>query len=343
MTGAAGFIGSHVAEAAVLAGHDVRSVVLPGDDPAPLYQLGLDPMVGDLADPAFARRIVEGREIVLHAAGRAGDYGPAAAYHHANVTATETILKAAARGGVRRFVHASSYMVSIGGSFQHWAGGVIDDRTPDHFEYWPRDHYGRSKVAAERSVMGAQEAGRFEVVPLRIGWVYGPRDQTSFPGLVAIVRSGRGVVIGDGRNRLGLVYVSDVADAFLLAAVHGPTGQPYVLSGIPGDALVSQSEYLNAIADLVGVRRPRLKMPFAAADGMGRLMEETWPRLRRRNRPLLTSFAVHLLGRDQVFDSTLIRAAIGWAPRVTFDDGMARTMAWLEERDVSKAKPLRIA
>ena len=123
----------------------------------------------------------------------------------------------------------------------------------------------------------------------------------------------------------------------------GRRGSHTCCRAFAGDALVSQSEYLNAIADLIGVRRPRLKMPFAAADGMGRLMEETWPRLRRRNRPLLTSFAVHLLGRDQVFDSTLIRAAIGWAPRVTFDDGMARTMAWLEERDASKAKPLRVA
>jgi nucleoside-diphosphate-sugar epimerase len=343
VTGAAGFIGSHVAEAAVAAGHDVRAVMLPGDDPTPLHQLGLVPIVGDLADPEVSRQAIEGREVVLHAAGRAGDYGPWERYQHANVSATTTLVDAAARGGVRRFVHASSYMVSIGGSFQHWAGGVIDDRTPDHYRYWSRDHYGRTKVAAEQAVLRAQVDGRFEVVPLRIGWVYGPRDQTSFPGLVDIVRSGRGVVIGSGRNRLGLVYVSDVADCFLMAAAHGTPGQPYVLAGVAGDALVSQSEYLDAIADLIGVHRPRVKMPFGAADVMGRLMEETWPRLGRKHRPLLTSFAVHLLGRDQVFDTRLLRADTGWTPRVTFEDGMARTMSWLEGREASKAISVPVA
>ena len=104
VTGAAGFIGSHVAEAAVLAGHDVRCVILPGDDPAPLHQVGLDPIVGDLADPDVARRAVDGCDVVLHAAGRAGDYGPSVSYQHANVATTTAVLDAAARGLDRRVV-----------------------------------------------------------------------------------------------------------------------------------------------------------------------------------------------------------------------------------------------
>jgi nucleoside-diphosphate-sugar epimerase len=219
-------------------------------------------------------------------------------------------------------------MVSIGGSFQHWAGGVIDERTPP-FRYWSWDFYGRTKVAAEQAVLRAHEPGRFEVVPLRLGWVYGPRDRSSFPGLVEILRGGRGFVIGTGQNRLGLLYATEVADAFLLAATKGETGRPYVVAGVADERPITQAEYLRAIAGLIGCLAPRIHLPFAVADQVGRVMETTWHRLGKKHRPLLTSFAVHLLGRDQVFDTSRARAELGWSPRVAFADGMQRTMAWL--------------
>jgi nucleoside-diphosphate-sugar epimerase len=330
VAGAAGFIGSHIAEAAVAAGHEVRAAILATDDPAPLRSLGLPVVTGDLTDPLVARRAVGGCEVVLNASGRAGDYNTLDELTRANVTTAEALVSAARDCGVRRFVHASSYMVSIGGSFQHWAGGVIDDRTPQRFEYWRWDFYGRSKVAAEQAIMRARGEGRLEVVILRIGWVYGPRDRTSFPSLVDIVRSGLGTVVGSGRNHLGLVYVTDVADAFLLAATATEAGGPFVVAGVADASPVTQAEYLNAIADLVGAHSPRIRVPFRLADGLGRTMETTWHRLGRPRRPLLTSFAVHLLGRDQVFDSDGVRAAYGWEPKVAFSDGIRRTMSWLQ-------------
>jgi len=338
VAGAAGFIGSHIAEAALTAGHDVRAAIQATDDPAALRTLGLEPVVGDLADPKVALRAVDGCEVVLNAAGRAGDYNTFAELDHANVATATTLVAAAEAGGVRRFVHASSYMVSIGGSFQHWAGGVIDDQTPQRFEYWRWDFYGRSKVAAEQAVMRARDDGRLEVVPLRIGWVYGPRDRTSFPSLVDIVRSGLGTVVGSGRNHLGLVYVTDVADVFLLAATTANAGGPFVVAGTADESPTTQTEYLNAIADLVGAHAPRIRVPFRLADGMGRTMETTWHRLGRRHRPLLTSFAVHLLGRDQVFDAGGVRAAYGWEPQVAFADGIQRTMSWLQADQSTAAR-----
>jgi nucleoside-diphosphate-sugar epimerase len=337
VAGAAGFLGSHIAEAAVAAGHDVRTAIQTTDDPAVLHKLGLEPIVGDLTDPIAARRAVEDCEVVLNASGRAGDYNTFDELNRANVSTAATLAAAAQQAGVRRFVHASSYMVSIGGSFQHWAGGVIDDRTPKHFEYSRWDFYGRSKVAAEVAVMREGEEGGLEVVPLRIGWVYGPRDRTSFPSLVDIVRSGLGTIVGSGRNHLGLVYVTDVADAFLLAATASEASGPLVVAGVADQAPITQTEYMNAIAALVGAHAPRIRVPFRLADGIGQTMEAAWHRLGRPHRPLLTSFAVHLLGRDQVFDVSGAKAAYGWAPQVTFADGIQRTMSWLQAEQSTAA------
>ena len=131
ITGVAGLIGSHIAERAVAAGQIVRGVDVPGADTSFLRSLGIELVEGDLVDPQVARRAVQGCEVVYNAVRRTGDYGTFDLYHRPNVLTTESVLAAAIGAGVRRIVHASSYMVSIGGSFHHWRGGIIDDQTPE--------------------------------------------------------------------------------------------------------------------------------------------------------------------------------------------------------------------
>lgn len=329
VTGAGGFIGSHVAKRAMESGQEVRGVVMPGEDSSLLERLGAEVVVGDLLDPEVARRGVKGCEVVYNAVGRSTDYGSFDDLHRPNVLATESVLKAAIEGGVRRFVHASSYMVSMGGSFNYWRGGVITERTPESSRFWRWDYYSRAKIAAEQLLMKAQ--GHIEVVPLRIGWVYGPRDRTSFPRLVDIVRSGNGLIIGNGQNCLGLVYVEDAANAFLLAGnQESPSGHPFLVSGVADEHLITQAEYMNAIADAIGARRPRLRVPFPVAVALGTTMEAVWHGLRIKNPPLLTNFAVRLIGQDCILDSSLALSLLGWAPQMRFSEGMRHTLEWLE-------------
>jgi len=329
ITGVAGLIGSHIAERAVAAGQIVRGVDVPGADTSRLHSLGIELVEGDLVDPQVARRAVQGCEVVYNAVGRTGDYGTSDLYHRPNVLTTESVLAAAIGAGVRRIVHASSYMVSIGGSFHHWRGGIIDDQTPEPSLYgW--DFYGRSKVAAERAVL--QQQHQLEVVPLRLGWVYGPRDRMTLPGLVKMLHSSQGLIFGDGRNRLALTYAADIADAFVRAADPSvPAGRPLVVAGAANGQPVTQADYLYAIADQVGAPRPTKQLPVAVAMTLGTILEATWHVLRIQQRPLITSFAAHLLGRDQVLDASSGERALGWAPRTTFADGIRQTLAWLEQ------------
>jgi len=113
-----------------------------------LRKLGVEVLVGDLADAQFARIAVRGREVVLNAIGLAADYGKFDVFYKANVLATESVLGAAIDANVRRFVHASSYVVSLGGSFHHWRGWVITEQAPERPRFWRWDYYCRTKVPA---------------------------------------------------------------------------------------------------------------------------------------------------------------------------------------------------
>lgn len=333
VTGAGGFIGSHVAEHAVAAGYQVRGVVLPGEDTSLLRAWDVEIIVGDLADPDVARRAVAGCDVIYNAMGSTSIYSPRDVLYRANVWSTESLLQAAAAAGVRRVVHASSYMVSLGGSFHYWKGGVIAEQTPTPPRFWRWDYYAQSKVAAEQAVLRFQNEGLLEVVPLRIGWVYGSRNQVSFSAVVKMLQQEQLMIIGDGCNRLGLVHVSDVARAFLRAASSNVSaGRPYAIEGVGAQPTVTQADFLNAIADLVGAPRPRRRVPFRVALTLGTTVEITWHLLHKRHQPPLTSFIVHLLGRDQHFDTTRAREELGWRPQVGFDAGMQEIGAWLQDQ-----------
>ncbi|MCI0397329.1 MAG: NAD-dependent epimerase/dehydratase family protein [Chloroflexi bacterium] len=333
VTGAAGFIGSHVAEQAVAAGYQVRGVVLPEEDTSLLREWGVEIVVGDLSDPEVARRAVAGCEVIYNAMGSTSIYGPRDMLYRANVWATESLIQAAAAAGVRRLVHASSYMVSLGGSFHYWKGGVIAEQTPAQPRFWRWDYYAASKVAAEQAVLQAHDEGLLEVVLLRIGWVYGSRNQVSFPVLVDMLRREQLLIIGDGRNRLGLVHVADVARAFLLAANSDvATGRLYVIEGVADQPAVTQASFLNAMADLVEAPRPRRRVPLGVALSLGTAVEIIWHLLRREQQPPLTTFIVHLLGRDQQFDTSRAEHELGWRPQVGFEAGMREIGAWLQHQ-----------
>ena len=288
-------------------------------------------MVGDLADPEVATRAVAGCEVIYNAVGNVNIYDPRAVLYRGNVWATESLLKAAAAAGVRRMVQASSYLVSLGGSFHYWKGGLIAEQMPAHPRFWRWDYYTQTKVAGEQAVLRAHDERLLEAVPLRIGWVYGSRNQATFPVLVNMLRRGQLMLLGDGRNRLGLVHVTDVARAFLLAGRDTvAAGRPYVIEGVAGQPAVTQADFLNGIADAVGAPRPRRRVPFGAALGLGTVLETIWHFLGRgKAQPPLSSFIVHLLGRDQHFDTSRAEHELGWRPHVGFEAGMREIHAWL--------------
>ena len=235
VTGAAGFIGSHLSERLLAAGHEVHGLdSFTGFYPralkeANLADAGAAPgfrlFESTASTPEGLGAAFAGAEAVCHLAGRPGVRGGAPhAFEEANVRTTEAVLRAAGAAGVRRVVLASSSSVY----------GTADAPVSEDAPLRPLSHYGRSKLRAER--MAARMAGKLglELVVLRYFTVYGPRqrpDMAFARFVTAALDGGQMPLLGDGTQTRDFTYVSDACDATLAALDRGRPGATYNVSG----------------------------------------------------------------------------------------------------------------
>jgi dihydroflavonol-4-reductase len=232
VSGASGFVGSHVARELREAGAEVR------DDRV------------ELLDPPALAEAVEGCEAVVHVAALYSFDAPDEQFERVNVEGTRNLLDAAGRAGVRRFLFTST-----AGTCGPVPGrpATEDDEPPD----WElKVAYKRTKLASERLAL---EAGAVVVNPTApIG--DGDRKPTPTGRMVANVAKGRMPAYLDTTG-LNLVDVRDVARGHVLALEKGEHGERYILGGVN----LPLGEIFAAIADLAGRKPPRLRVPYSVA------------------------------------------------------------------------------
>lgn len=325
ITGATGFVGGHVAERLVHDGYRVRCLVRRTSNTTVLERLGVELAEGDLADVASLIRAAQGCRYVIHSAALVSDWGTVREIRRSNVLGTRNVLEAASAASVERFVHISTTDV-----YGYPGGRARDESTPPaRFRNW----YAQTKREAEEEVRRAERSRGLEAVILRPATVYGPRSEEVVGEMAAAIRGSHMILIGGGRAIAGLTYVANVADAAALSLGHdGAPGQAFNVTDGLG---VTWREFLDDLADGLGCRHVRWSLPLGLAEGVGLMLEQSYRLLRGLSgftiSPLLSRQAVHVLGRDQDFSNEKARAVLGWEPRVGYADGLAATLAWLEE------------
>lgn len=324
ITGATGLLGSHLAERIVAQGRTPRALVRPTSATAFLRGLGVDLAVGNLSDPASLRRALDGVKIVYHAAAKVGDWGTAAEFQRDTLQGTRNLIDACRAAGIERFVHVSSTS-----AYGHPppTKEPIDETYPLGDRYWWWDDYTRAKVAVERDLWSAWERDRLPMTIIRPSWLYGERDRLSIFRIADTLRRGRVRIIGPGTNPLNSVYAGNVADACLVAARHpAALGQAFNVTN--DGAAITQLEYFNTYADILGFPRPtrhiRYRLAFAAAAAL----ESAYRLVRARRPPFITRYSVWLLGRPTFYSTAKAQKLLGWQPAVTFAQGVQRTVAW---------------
>jgi nucleoside-diphosphate-sugar epimerase len=161
--------------------------------------------------------------------------------------------------------------------------------------------------------------------------MYGPRDRITLPRLLTMLRTRRWLnfLIGSGDNFLNIVYVSDVADAAILAANHPDArGQAFNL-GSEGE--VTQRELLGALTDILGMPRVTRRFPFRVAYGLGLFAEIVGRLIRMKRAPRITRYVVSLVGRPTQFSTGKARTLLGWQPRVKPIEGLRYALEYLGE------------
>lgn len=325
VTGAAGFLGGHLVEMLVERGHEVRALVLPDESVARLQRLpGVEVVRGDVTDGESLRQAVRGVRRVYNVAAKTGPWGPEEDYWKVNVSGLAELIRVSVEAGVERFVHTSSITV-----YGHRLQGVVTEDHPFHAEDNP---YSRSKIAGEQLVAKLVRERGAPVIIVRPGWIYGPRDHASFARFVSLIATGKGFLIGSGRNIIPLVYVRDVAQGLIRAGEAGEkfVGQAYTIAD---DRRISQAEYFNTIADFLGLPPITRKLPFWPLYLAGRSAELSWRALGRRSAapPPITTYGVTLLGCNQEFSIDKARRDLGYEPEYDLIQGVAEGVRWYRQ------------
>lgn len=269
VTGATGFVGSAVARRLLAEGHAVRVLARPGSDRRNLAGLEVEVAEGNLTDAASLQRACAGCEALFHVAADYRTWAPRPQeLYEANVEGSRALMRAALQAGVRRAVYTSS--VAVLGIPKGGAPG--DENTPVTVDDMI-GHYKRSKYLAEEAVREFVGQG-LQLVIVNPSTPIGPRDLKPTPTGRIVVDAASGRMPAYVDTGLNIAHVDDVAEGHWLAYTRGVAGERYVLGGTD----MTLRQILETIADIVGRKPPKVRLPHAAvlpvayiAEGLARL------------------------------------------------------------------------
>ena len=317
VTGGGGFLGFAVARQLRDRGDEVRSLAR-GSYPV-LAEHGIEEVRGDLVDARAVSDAVSGCDAVIHTAAKAGDWGPPADFHSANVDGTAHVLAACREHGIGRLVYTSTPSVIHGG------GDVegIDESAPypEHFEA----AYPETKAIAERMVLEANGPD-LATVALRPHLIWGPGDHHLVPRIIARARAGRLRRIGDEPKLIDVVYIDNAAEAHLLAldrlAPDAPcAGKAYFISqGEP----IPNWEMIDRILEAGGVGPVEKSISPGLAVLAGGVLELAYSILPLGDEPPMTRFLARQLSTAHWYDISAARRDLGYEPRISIEEGLRR-------------------
>lgn len=309
VTGGSGFVGGHAIER-LAQRHEVLAMARSDRSAEIVKGYGATPVRADL-DNVEAEQL-RGCEAVVHAAAYVEEWGTREQFWKGNVEGTTRMLAVAKEAGVHRFVHIGTEAVLFDG---HDLVGV-DERHP--YPQKQRFLYSETKAEAERRVLAANTES-FVTISLRPRLVWGPRDATILPAVLAMAKEGAFVWLDHGRCKSSTVHVFNVAAAIELALTKGVGGNTYFIAD---DGTRTISEFLRALLATQGVALPDRNLPGAIARPLASAFEAGWRALGIKKKPPLTAFAVAMMSREITVDTTKAKRGLGYAPEIDVETGL---------------------
>lgn len=324
VTGASGFIGKRLLRRLQADGHLVTALLLPQEAVPPWNAVSL--ARGDITRGPSLAGTMAGHDAVLHLAGAVGYGQTFERCNSINREGTRHVADEAVRAGVRRFVHMSSVSV--------YGRPVGVEVTEDFPLRKIGDPYGDTKIDAERIVTTLADQGKIDLTIVRPTVIYGPGDDKFLPKMADNLRAGRARIIGPGTNIVDAFHVDDAVD-FLARALVDPraTGGVYNLSNADNP---TWNEFIALVAEALGMPAPRRHLPYPVAWCLAAAMEAAgWA---TGKPPLLTRYAVRVIGQPYLYSAERARRDLGYAPAINLREGVRRYFADLA--GASDKKPI---
>ena len=327
VTGATGFLGSHIVERLLEDNQPVRVIVRPGSNSGYLDRLPVDKVVANLEDRSAVEKACKGVDAIYHAAAKVDAWGPWEGLHRQTVEVTRNLANAAHKLSVRRFLHISS--VSVYGSLPADEDAIPRAGKPDAVDFPAWNRYGMAKLQAEKVLWHLHETEGFPVTVIRPTSIYGPRDRITVPSIYRMLLSGQLRILGNGENRLGVVFVKDVANACVLAARSDhAVGQAY---NCTSDEPVTQRDFLTLWANAFGRPAPSGTAPYWLAFSIASLYECAARLLRNRTIPSTNRYGIWIMGKRPCPSVEKASQQLGWRSEITHREGISQSARWYME------------
>ncbi len=264
VTGASGFIGSHLTEMLVSQGNRVRCLVKEGENAEYLQGLQAEIIFADILKKSSLEGIFKNIDVVYHLAAFVdpdkGFYGIKklkSLYYGVNVTGTVNLIEAGLHNDIKKFIYFSSVA----------SAGIGDFVTEDSPAY-PITYYGKSKLAAELLLLEYFKNQNFPSIIIRPGSIFGPRDK-SWLQFFKLFRLGVVPLVGEGNNATPICYIENLVNAALLIAERGRLGEIYNVVDDP----CSINKLSAVVAEAMSVRVSKLHIPAGIVYAMAYLKE----------------------------------------------------------------------
>ncbi len=319
VTGGTGFTGSHLVRRLVARGEDVTALDnQPGLFADELRALGVNVVLGSVADRELVHRVTGGHEVVFHLAAAFRRINvPKSHYRDVNVEGTRYVLEAAERSGVRKVVYCSTQ--GVHGDVKHPPGNEDSPIAPE--DYYQQTKYDGEVVCREFLDRGA------DITIVRPTAIYGPGDPGRFLMLYRLSRRGRFLMFGDGLTTYHPVYIDNLVDLFELAEQRPEAkGRTYIGAD---EHYYTLNDLVKAVGKAMGIDVRITHLPFAplwlaavAVEFACKPLRITPPLFRRR---------VDWFRQVRAFTIDRAKRELGYQPRVGLGEGLQRTGEWYRE------------
>jgi nucleoside-diphosphate-sugar epimerase len=335
LTGATGFIGSHILEALQDAGHEVICFARPAGDCSHIRSRGASIRFGDIRDRAALDRAVRGCTAIVHAAACARDWGPWRDFVSVNVQGTARLLCAAADAGIRTVVMTGS----ISSYGEEHCLQAKDESWPDnpHYPYFAdrffpcrMNYYRDSKARATWCAADLARKRGLNLTILEPVWVFGEREfTTGFYEYVKTVGKGMRCMPGNDSGTLPVIYAPDLARAYTAAVERTLAGVHRMIVGMPEP--VTTRRLFGEFCRQAGLNPPRL-LPKALVYPLAFCLELGATLAGSPRPPLLTRARVNMFYDSLNFSSAKAHRLLGFSCRHTLEQGIENTVRWYRDR-----------
>lgn len=315
VTGATGFIGSHVTQRLLREGNRVRAMARNAQRAKFLADEGAEVVLGDVTDKNSIEHAIHGCRVIFHFAAALPGSKPWSYFRQVNVEGTRVLAELAIKEHVERFIFAST--VWVYGFDAQRDTSETSDRHPSGYPYCD------TKLESENLVRRLVKEQNLPAIIIQPSEVYGPRDESWTLGPIRKIKSGRMTLINNGDGLIHPIFIDDLVDGILAAACRGKVGESYILCG---QEIVTLREYYGYFARMVGQEKMN-SMPGALLLAAATLAE--WLAAITKRPPFLRKQPIQSGMLQATYNGKKAHDHLGFLPQTTLKEGMHRIEEWL--------------